>query len=148
MQRINMKNRADCAMRQQRLFVPPFLEKKSYAHGTACSAELNALCTRAADALVTTFAAFSNTSADKMRNHAKNSAHRFYIGGLGVSTHPQRARCRTATRPAHKRATHAKMNQSFIEKKSQKWHTCRESLRVPVPQIQRARAQAAASYAD
>jgi len=83
--------------------------EKSYAHGTACSVELNALCTRATGALMTTFATFSNTSADKMRNHAKNSAHRFYIGGLGVSTHLQRA----AVQNCHQASINAQLTRKY-----------------------------------
>jgi len=113
--------------------------KKPIAHGTACSMSE---CTMHRSEFVDSGDArsFPSAYADKMRSHAKNETHFFYRRSLCTSTHPRSACFRTVTRTmvdaqiTRKRAT-------FIEERSQKWHTCRESLRLPLPQVHLAKAQ-------
>ena len=112
--------------------VPPFLVKNQsiYPRNSLFHSKPNALCTRSSDALgKSQLPAY----AEKMSTHAKKPAHFFYRGGLCVSTHPQYA-CFRAVTMTRVDAQFTRICTTFTEKRSQKWHTCREELRVPVPQ--------------
>jgi hypothetical protein len=112
--------------------VPPFLVKNISTHGTACSM-VNRMHYAPVHLMLWGYSQLPSAYAEKMSTHAKEPAHFFYRGGPCVSTHPQYACFRTVTM-TRVDAQFTRMYTTFTEKKSQKWHTCREELRVPVPQ--------------